>query len=174
MQLYQNGVASNKVEGVVLQPVGKMRNECKTLFKEVHLNKIQHLLTKSQHNHLEKVFPSKEFIVWGVNDKGRTNNRYQMIKNNFVVWFYQKRKYFLRAKVVCCFNNEQLASALWLPSSDDSNYNNLYFCSVESMEELNLSVSAVNELLTGEAKDSPLRGLTVYTGDKAEALLGLL
>ncbi|MGN4822496.1 hypothetical protein [Bacillus cereus group sp. MYBK139-2] len=172
MQLYQNEEIRSKKIGLVLQPVGPQGNEERTILKAVHLDNIAEALTDVQYTYLEKIFPNKEFLIWGVNDRGPTATQYDLIEKDFHVWFYKQRNYFLRAKIACKFHNPKVASMLWKPDKNGRNFNNLYFCPVESLENINLSVFKVNEVL--ESKEDILRRMTVYVDEIATALLKLL
>ncbi|KXY44794.1 hypothetical protein AT257_16230 [Bacillus cereus] len=174
MQLYQNEEIGSKKLGIILQPIGDMENVKRTILQAVHLEDLLGTLTDTQYEYLEKTFPSKHFLVWGINDKNITNERYHLIEKGFDVWFYHDYHYFLRAEVACSFHNPRVASELWPPAKDGRNFNNLYFCSVESLREINLSTSEINEALTGEAKKSILRQMTVYVDEQATGFLKLL
>lgn len=172
MQLYQNEEIRSKKIGLVLQPLGQQGNEELTILKAVHLDDIAEALTDVQYTYLEKMFPNKEFLIWGVHDRGITASRYNLIENYFHVLFYKQRNYFLRAKIACKFHNPKVASILWKNDRLERNFNNLYFCSVESLENINLSVFEVNEVL--ESKQDRLYGMKVCVDEEATALLKLL
>ncbi|TNO60874.1 hypothetical protein [Bacillus cereus] len=174
MQLYQNEEIRSKKIGLVLQPVGQQGNEELTILKAVHLDDLSGLLTNAQFSDLEKTFPNKQFLVWGISDQHRTNENFHKISPGFDVFFYKKRNYFLRAKIACKFHNSKVASILWKNNQDEKgrNFNNLYFCPVESLENINLSVFEVNEVL--ESKQDRLYGMTVCVDEEATALLKLL
>ncbi|KXY40052.1 hypothetical protein AT268_28225 [Bacillus cereus] len=175
MKLYQNGEVGSKKKGVVLQPTGGMENVKRTILQSVYLDDLQKALTEEQYKCLEQAFPSKRFLAWGCNDYGWTDNQYKMINKGFDIWFYTDWCYFLRAEVECGFHNPKVASLLWNSPSDDSrNFNNLYFCSVDSLTKINLLTPAVNEITRGELKKNVLRRLEVFIDEKATALLKLI
>ncbi|MEK5205341.1 hypothetical protein NST55_29305 [Bacillus sp. FSL R10-2789] len=172
MQLYQNEEIRSKKIGLALQPVGPQGNEERTILKAVHLDNIAEALTDVQYTYLEKIFPNKEFLIWGVHDRGTTASQYDLIEKDFHVWFYKQRNYFSRAKIACKFHNPKVASILWKNDKMGRNFNNLYFCPVESLKNINLSVFEVNEVL--ESKEDRLRCMTVYVDAIATDLLKLL
>lgn len=174
MQVKQNEKVESKEKSLILQPVGDGKNLERTVLQAVCLNDIREVLTAVEYDSLEKVFPSGQFRVWGVDDQNVTHKRYQLTEIGDEVWFYREGQFFLRAQIMCKFHNGKLASLLWDQPKDGRNFNNLYF--FDEIKDIEVPVSAINEVLRPEKIEetsNPLRGFTVCSGNQAKALLNL-
>lgn len=141
----------------------------KTIDKGVRLDEISGYLGSKEIEQLKFIYGGSQIFIWGVvpGDNDRNVSKWEKIKVNDVVLFYQQDFLKLMAQVILKIHNEALAEYLWGRNKEGQTWEYIYF--LNNKTKIMINRDKLNNIL-GYSKNYYHYGLNVLDHKKTNKL----
>jgi hypothetical protein len=152
---------------IILQPCGS--NDSKnhyrdTIVTRISINQVLQYLNQSDIDILNQIYPTSDFMIWGVTrgNQDRNFDQWNKIETGDIALFAAKNVIFSCATVTHKIQNRGLATSLWGNNNLGDTWECIYF--LEEYRDLEIQVSDFNAVLN-YAPNYIIRGFRVLSQD---------